>query len=334
MQKSNIILSIVIPTRNRASYLRQMLVSLCPQLKEYGENLFQVVIANNASTDDTEIRVEEIKHQYGISFEYYKHNHNIGLQNLDFAASKAVGKYTLLSGDDDVYAPNFITSIMPFLRAKEEYGLIHWNRLVGDEECSNTRIYNPTYKSAVQIFNNAGDFLQETLSSTNFISSLIYNTAYWQAVPNEKIPKEWEGYRAWGRILLGSVMQQQQCVTLYFPLVIQRNPSKEWTTRWAYYAIYEISNIFEVLDKYHPGLSNAWIKRLHDIKYYDINQMIDSVVTDIDYYRKCQHLIGRYLSTEEKKRMNMWLFAKNVERKRRVVYKFDRAKRLLKKLIK
>ena len=331
MRKTDIILSIVIPTRNRAEFLRQMLDSLIPQLITWGREKFHMVIANNASTDNTDMVVSNIQREYGISIEYYKHKENIGLQNLDFVASKAIGKYTLLSGDDDIFAPNFISTIAPYLEADSTYSLIHWNRLEGDKNCSNTRIYNPIYSQTISEYSTPGEFLRDTLSSTNFVSSLIYNTSCWQCVKDENIPEDWDGYRTWGRILLGTANLNEKCLFFYFPLVIQRNPSKEWASKWSYYAIYEISNIFERLDKTYPGLLNAWIERLHDVNYYNIQAMIDAVIADIEYYRGNQYEMERYLTAEEVSRLRMWLTAKNAKKKQRIVHKIERIKRIVKK---
>lgn len=331
--RSEIILSIVIPTRNRAQYLKQMFDSICPQILAYGKNSFQIVIANNASEDNTEQVVEQIKDVYGITIEYYRHIKNIGLQNLDFVASKAIGKYSLLSGDDDIYAPNFISTIMPFLDGEKEYSIIHWNRLEGDAECSNTRLYNPIYEKTIQSFDNPGDFLKTTLSATNFVSSLVYNTSCWKMVTNEDVPRDWDGYRTWGKILLGAAKHNKQCLFLFFPLVIQRNPSKEWASKWAFYAIYEISNIFESLDAFYPGLLHAWKERMHDTNYYSMKQMIDSVVSDIEYYRERQSKMEQYLAESEKRRLRMWLSASNPQRKLQNYHRWEQVKRIVSKLL-
>lgn len=330
---SEIILSIVIPTRNRAKYLKQMLDSICPQLLAYGKDCFQIVIANNASEDDTEQVVEKIKSLYGLSIEYYRHEKNIGLQNLDFVASKAIGKYSLLSGDDDIYAPNFISTIMTFLIGEKEYSIIHWNRLEGDADCSNNRLYNPIYEQTIQFFENPGGLLKTTLSATNFVSSLVYNTSCWKMVINEEVSNDWDGYRTWGKILLGACKHNKQCAFLYFPLVIQRNPSKEWASKWAYYAVYEISNIFESLDVFYPGLLPAWKERMHDVNYYNMKHMIDSVVSEIEYYRERQSKMEQYLTESEKRRLKMWLTASNPKRKQRNYYRWERVKRIVSKLL-
>lgn len=333
MEKSNIILSIVIPTRNRAECLKQMMDSICPQLLEYGRDYFQIVVANNASTDDTDQIIDLLKNKYDLSIEYYKHDKNIGLANLDFVAAKANGKYTLLSGDDDIYAPNLISTIMPLLQEEKVYSIVHWNRLEGDANCSNNRIYNPFYEKTIQLYDNPGSFYMATLSATNFISSLVYNTSCWKMMTDNEVPNDWEGYRTWGKILHGATKHNRQCAFLYFPLVIQRNPSKEWASKWAYYAIYEISNIFESLDTLYPGLLYAWKERMHDANYYGMKQMIDSVVSDIEYYRERQLKMEQYLTESEKQRLRMWLAASNPKHKQQKYYRWERIKRLIRKVI-
>ena len=222
---------------------------------------------------------------------------------------------------------------MPFLEEEKVYSIIHWNRLEGDAECSNTRLYNPIYEKTIQSFDNPGDFLKTTLSATNFVSSLVYNTSCWKMVTNEDVPRDWDGYRTWGKILLGAAKHNNQCLFLFFPLVIQRNPSKEWASKWAFYAIYEISNIFESLDTLYPGLLYAWKERMHDANYYSMKQMIDSVVSDIEYYRERQLKMEQYLTESEKQRLRMWLAASNPKHKQQKYYRWERIKRLIRKVI-
>ncbi len=66
-------LTIAIPTYNRAAYLSECLESVLPQIQEEME----VIISNNASTDNTE---EVVKKYLQYPFvRYYKDKKNLGV---------------------------------------------------------------------------------------------------------------------------------------------------------------------------------------------------------------------------------------------------------------
>ena len=334
MKNEQPILSICVPTRNRGARLQIMLKSLLPQIVLFGAEKIQIVISNNASLDETDDVINCFCEQ-GFSVEYYKQKTNIGHKNLDFVISKARGKYILLSGDDDIYSPNFLSSVQPFLENKSEFGILHWNRLVGDEYCSNNRIFSNIFDSTIIEYRTFGDFINATLSSSNFISSIIFNTKCWKEAPTELVSEKWDGYKAWSRILFGASKLNLRCILYYFPLVIQRVPEqKEWAKLWPYYAIFEMSSIFDVLDKTHLGILNKWLERLHDRTYYNINGMIDSVICDLDFYRAHQAEMEMYLLPEEKERLRRWLNAKDPLKEQRKYNKRNYYKSIVKKVFK
>lgn len=107
-------------------------------------------------------------------------NENVGLRNnFNDVVSRANGEYIFLLGDEDILIPDFIKIILPILRARK-YSIVHFNRLSGDERCSNHHIHDIQFiKTAEELSFN--DFVKRVMSSPNFISSiilvLIYNLA-------------------------------------------------------------------------------------------------------------------------------------------------------------
>lgn len=328
-----ILLSICIPTRNRASRLDIMLRSLLPQIHQVGKGYIQIVIANNASEDETEDVILNASKEFDINIDYYTHPINIGPPNLDFVVSKAQGKYILLSGDDDIYSPNLLVSIMPYLDRKEEFGILHWNRLSGDENCSNNTIYTPSFEATVIKYPNFVDFIKQTLSSSNFISSFIFNAKCWEAAKEDMISEKWEGYRTWARVMSGAAILNMQCIYYYFPLVIQRNPKQEWLARWPYYFIFELSDIFASIDNVAKGTYSAWNTRMHDIKYYDVYGALDIVKFDLTFYREHEEDMMRYLSKSEREYLKQILYNQDIEQQQRRLERKKMIKNWIKKII-
>lgn len=76
--KSNeIILSICIPTFNRASILKENLSYLITQIMPFS-NQIELIVSDNCSMDDTEKMISEINFR-GINFVYNKNSQNIGM---------------------------------------------------------------------------------------------------------------------------------------------------------------------------------------------------------------------------------------------------------------
>lgn len=91
-------LSIGIPTYNRSYFLDNNLKQL---LKEYDNN-FELIIQDNASTDNTQEIVEKYI-KLGLPIIYDRNLTNIGwTKNFEICFKKVKTKYMILLGDDDI----------------------------------------------------------------------------------------------------------------------------------------------------------------------------------------------------------------------------------------
>lgn len=97
----NPILSICIPTYSRANYLRDALESIYRQLNSELSQMVEVVVADNASRDNTEQVMKEFADKID-RLVYVKNPENIGFDgNVDVAVRSAHGNYCWYLGDDD-----------------------------------------------------------------------------------------------------------------------------------------------------------------------------------------------------------------------------------------
>lgn len=98
------LVSVIIPTYNRAEYLKQAIQSVLEQTYIH----FELLILDNCSTDHT----SEIVAQFSDSrIQYIRHQCNIRtLANWSYGVYWAKGDYLCILGDDDWYAPTFISS--------------------------------------------------------------------------------------------------------------------------------------------------------------------------------------------------------------------------------
>lgn len=94
--KKNALLSIVIPTYNRARFLDKCLDIQIPIARKHG---IAIYISDNASTDDTKLVVEKRKKDYSY-IEYSKNTENVGAdKNFEIALKIPDQDYVWLMGD-------------------------------------------------------------------------------------------------------------------------------------------------------------------------------------------------------------------------------------------
>ncbi len=96
------LLTIAIPTFNRASYLRLSLQRLVAEARGVAPDLVDVLVCDNASADETAQAVHEAQ-GLGLAVHYHRWSDNIGSDaNIAEAFNLARGRYVLLLGDDDL----------------------------------------------------------------------------------------------------------------------------------------------------------------------------------------------------------------------------------------
>ena len=102
------LLSICIPTYNRAEILRRTLAKITSD-KDFDEDI-EIVISDNASTDNTQKVCQEFCASYK-NIHYYKNDENINDSNFFLVLSKGRGKYVKLSNDTITYKTGALKSI-------------------------------------------------------------------------------------------------------------------------------------------------------------------------------------------------------------------------------
>lgn len=99
------LVSICIPTYNSVKYIEETLKSIISQTYEN----IEIIIGDNASTDNTEKVVNEIIGNSNRKIQYYKNKENLGYSgNCNKMISVAKGEYVAIYHSDDIYEPNII----------------------------------------------------------------------------------------------------------------------------------------------------------------------------------------------------------------------------------
>lgn len=119
------VLSICIPTWNRAKLLDESLDKLASQLLDIEKDDVELYISDNASIDDTPWVVQKHISQ-GMPINYNRNSENLGAaRNFIHCIRWSKGQYVWLLGDDDFLKENALKRLIAILKGKE-YGLLHF----------------------------------------------------------------------------------------------------------------------------------------------------------------------------------------------------------------
>jgi glycosyltransferase involved in cell wall biosynthesis len=167
---NSLLLTIAIPTYNRAGYLDLCLQQICNQIKEY-EDRIELIVSNNCSPDHT----EDIVKKYidaGYKIRYNKNPINNGERNFVTCLGLSRGKYMLIFGDDDVLLDGSLKKIMDLL-SKDEYGIVYL-KSYGYAVSYNTE-KPKTLQNGYFVHTNLASFIEKVNYNFTFITGNIFN---------------------------------------------------------------------------------------------------------------------------------------------------------------
>lgn len=117
-------LSICIPTYNRSKNLEFVLLNLKKIINFTTRPLIEIVISDNASTDDTEEIVK--KYQNDLEIIYFKNLKNMRFDyNLDNASKLATAEYIWFCGDDDIIEDGSIERVLKYLETENDIFILN-----------------------------------------------------------------------------------------------------------------------------------------------------------------------------------------------------------------
>ena len=165
------LLSITIPTWNRAPYLAETLRQLANELKSVQQSLVEILISDNASTDQTP---EIISHylREGLRLTSIRNSENIGSDaNIAQCFNSAKGRYVLILGDDDVFVDGGLKALLDFL-VTDNYGVVCMRSYGFDRDF---RKEYPGSGGAPQVFESVDCFFKKLGPLITLISVCVIN---------------------------------------------------------------------------------------------------------------------------------------------------------------
>jgi glycosyltransferase involved in cell wall biosynthesis len=185
------LLTIAIPTYQRAGFLKNLLEVILPQAHAM-HGMIQVCISDNGSNDNTREIVLDAKKTYGELIIYHEHKKNTGHDNNMLTVMEmSLGKFVWLLGDDDMIAPHGIEKVIYGIKnfCNEHTGLVimsHQSYFI-DEKTGQEVVYFETKDSnKPSAYPIATKDIMGLRSENSFLSVLLFNNDFLKKVLQEE----------------------------------------------------------------------------------------------------------------------------------------------------
>jgi len=257
------ILSICIPTYNRASFLKQCLQSIVSQFQnETVRSQVEIVISDNGSTDNTQEIIQEFASRFS-NIVSIKNSDNIGFdRNVLAVVGSAHGTYCWLLGDDDALFEDALKKYLPRLqKAEAAYYMV--NCLGYDHSLIAPSVSNPNlhiekdmYYRMLQDFVRSITDMNDIVGYFGGMSVQVFSRSVW----NKCMDKEqWIGTQTIHLFVLLSAYRELAFQQIAEPFVKTRSDNMRWDTFTG----------LETLTKraYSTYKTRVWILDLYSMPY-------------------------------------------------------------------
>jgi abequosyltransferase len=176
------LLTIAVPTWNRAGYLAENLAQLKSELRGVTPGLVEVLVSDNCSPDSTPNVVEEAA-KSGLAIRYVRNEKNMGwARNFVQCFDLARGKYVLLLGDDDLFVDGALALLLRHL-AEREYGVVCLRPYGFDADF---RREYPGGSGRERVFRDANEFLVAISRCFTLTSACVLNKSLLSGVDSKQ----------------------------------------------------------------------------------------------------------------------------------------------------
>lgn len=245
------ILSICIPTYNRAAILDGALEAIEKALRQIDSSEIELVISDNCSPDNT-LEVVQKYIQKGMSITYICNEQNIGpVRNIEQCFKLAKAKYVWVLGDDDYIRQDALKMILDKIRHKD-YGLVHIQLKYV--------LANAKFKTHYIEFSIIEEFFKCISIGFTFISANIVSTKYIADFDFKKYEDSWIPSMP---LCMMTAKKMTQNLIINEEII---DAAKDYRTNGGY-------NFFEVFIDYYLTIRKEMLQGTKDSeKYYKIEK--------------------------------------------------------------
>ena len=184
------LLTIAIPTFNRAEQLDGLLAVLEPQIAHLPE--VEIFVSDNASEDSTPQVIARAETSFcasGARLRVHRHRVNLGSDaNFAFCFQQSAGQFFWMCGDDDLIVPGAVADMLTLLKTPAgepaELDLIYATSYGYRQDFQAERVEDPLHRR-VHTIRDAHTFARVVNIMFTFISGMVVNKDRLETLPHE-----------------------------------------------------------------------------------------------------------------------------------------------------
>jgi len=270
------LVSICIPAYNTAKFLKESLDSIVNQTYTNRE----IIVSNNASTDDTEKIVKKYVEKYKIK--YFKNDKNIGpWRNFERCISLAKGEYIAIFHADDIYMPNIVQKQVENFQKNIHIGAVFTNaNLINSrgEIIGESKLPVELKKKEIYYFS---EIFFSALNNLNYLicpSVMVKSKIYHEVIPfRDDLFETASDMDMWFRIL------EKYPIVILPEKLINYRISNTHETYLINYLRTEQANYFKVMNHYLANKINKMNFPKRALSNYEFQKSRDKLKCVINY---------------------------------------------------
>lgn len=169
------LVSVCIPAYNAAKYIEETLKSITSQTWDD----LEIIIGDNASTDNTKEVVEKYQNSYDNKIQYYRNETNLGYSgNCNKLIGKAKGKYICIFHSDDIYEKNLIERQVNLLEGECTVDAVFCLAKKFTDKVTSGKTNNKTTSIVINLFDYLDSLVNKNKSLLVCPSSMVRKSVY------------------------------------------------------------------------------------------------------------------------------------------------------------
>ena len=165
-------LSVCIPTYNRAEHLNKTLESITSQAIFRETSDIEIVISNNASTDETDTVCQKYINMYPDKINYIKHSTALSAdENIMYVIKQGKGNYVKFNNDTNIFRLNSLESMINDLK-------------YADSENADAVFFANGHAKKTNLTESFDDFLLNVIHISTWIGAHTYKKDFLNSLDN------------------------------------------------------------------------------------------------------------------------------------------------------
>lgn len=281
------ILSIAIPTWNRAGFLQQNLRQLNKEISTVPDANIEVIVSDNCSTDQTSDVVREAV-SAGLAVRYIRNKENIGWgRNFFQCFNLAAGRYVMVLGDDDFLLDGTLARVIEQIDGPD-FGVVCIRPFGFDHDFQKESMGTAGKE---RVFTDTGEFLVAIGALATMISACIVNKRTMGGIDTDKL---FCGDLAHLHLVLLGASSTNRHLFIDRPLIAcKRNNSSNYKFSKVF-----VQEYWALMDEYvAAGLPKQAVRRIQSrllFSYYPFYLLLERLANNGDHKVSAVHFSERF----------------------------------------